>query len=74
MSGRIDVERFRELRKAALKAGNLFCDDCGRISPECGFYPMFISGPGSISGLICIDCEAKQRKAVEQKEETNGKV
>lgn len=33
-----------------------FCDICGIVEPECGFYPLGIHGPTSISGIICNDC------------------
>jgi len=39
-----------------------FCDDCGETEPASGFYPMqAIISPGSVSGLICNDCERKRR-------------
>ena len=42
-------------------ASRTFCDKCGVVDPPCGFYPMYIYGPDSVSGLICHDCDKKMR-------------
>lgn len=83
---KVDVALLKELQELAFSISafafrattkyGMFCDECGEVSPECGFYPLRGFGPHSVSGLTCIDCEAKQRREVQskKKEETNGEV
>jgi hypothetical protein len=43
-----------------------FCDECGETKPKSGFYPLIACGPGSVSGLICNDCDREIRARIER--------
>ena len=51
---------YEELLEAT--GERLFCDNCGRVEPPCGFYPLGIHGPDSVSGLWCNDCRRPPRE------------
>ena len=71
---KVDLELLRkvdEIQEMVLKIQSLtsgilfehpyFCDRCGETEPESGFYPLWAHGPGSLSGLMCNDCEKQMR-------------
>ena len=57
---KIDIELLKKARDMR-RQHPMFCQRCGETDPEEGFYPMFISGPDSIGGLLCMRCDKEMR-------------